>query len=200
MRRRTRAAAVLAAAGCLATAAVRLCRPDEYLVSVLDIDPEELFAHGVRAVVLDIDNTILPRTVREVPENLRAWVRSLQDAGLRVCLLSNNWHERVVEAAAQLDCMLVTKAVKPLPHGFLMARRRLGVGRSATVVVGDQTFTDILGAHLTGTKALLVTPLAKQDLWHTRLLRNLDRIFLYGMEPAGGAPAFEADEDAEALL
>jgi HAD superfamily phosphatase (TIGR01668 family) len=191
------------AAGAVAVAAAGityLCRPDEYYVSVLDIKPAALKARGVDAVILDIDNTILPRTERRIPDNLAEWVEQLKDEEIRVCLLSNNWHDRVLAAAAQLDCELVTKAVKPLPHGFFLARWRMRSRRANTVVIGDQTFTDILGAHFVGLKGLLVTPLATQDLVHTRILRKLDRVFLWGLKPQGGPPAFTADEGAEALL
>ena len=92
------------------------------------------------------------------------------------------------------------EAVKPLPHGFFLARWRMRSRRANTVVIGDQTFTDILGAHFVGLKGLLVTPLATQDLVHTRILRKLDRVFLWGLKPQGGPPAFTADEGAEALL
>ena len=179
---------------------MHLFRPDVYHVSVLDIDLDALAAAGVRGIVLDVDNTILPRTEREVPENLRAWVKGAIDAGFSICLLSNNWHERVVNAADDLELPFVGRALKPLPHGFIKARRRTGTRRRECVVVGDQSFTDVIGAHLAGMRALLVTPLVAQDLRHTKILRKLDRFFLRGLEPVGGPPAFSADEDKPALL
>lgn len=179
---------------------MRLFKPDAYYVSVLDIDLSALRAQGVKGLLLDVDNTLLPRTEREVPENLRVWVKGARDAGFSLCLLSNNWHERVVATAESLGLPLVGKAVKPLPHGFFLARRRLGLSHRACAMVGDQSFTDVLGAHLSGMRALLVMPLVPQDLWHTRLLRRLDRFFLRGMEPVGGPPAFAADESKPALL
>lgn len=179
---------------------MRLFKPDAYYVSVLDIDPPALVAQGVRGVVLDIDNTILPRTEREMPDNLREWAASLPEAGLGVCLVSNNWHGRVVEAAETLGMPFVGRALKPLPHSFVAARRRLGLSRRECVMIGDQSFTDVIGAHLSGMRALLVTPLAPQDLRHTRILRHLDRFFLRGMQPVGGPPAFRADPDKPALL
>lgn len=179
---------------------MRLFKPDAYYVSVLDIDLDALRKSGVRGIVLDVDNTILPRTEREVPENLRAWVRGAVDAGFAICLLSNNWHERVVGAAELLELPFVGRALKPLPHGFVKARRQAGVRRRECVVIGDQSFTDVIGAHLAGMRALLVTPLVAQDLRHTKILRKLDRFFLRGLEPAGGPPAFVADEDKPALL
>lgn len=177
-----------------------LFKPNDYYVSVLDIDPCELVAQGYKGLILDLDNTILPRTTYTVPSNLKAWVQSVKDSGLKACFLSNNWHERVVNNAKDLDIELVGKAVKPLIHGFFIARKRLGLKRKETLVIGDQTYTDILGAHLAGLKAYLVMPLSTQDLWHTKLLRKMDRFFLRNLTPKGSAPAFIDEENNKALL
>ncbi len=177
-----------------------LLRPDRYYVSVLDIDPSELKNDGVEALILDLDNTILPRTVREVPENLAAWVESLKESGLTFVFFSNNWHDRVVAAAKSLDVPFYGRAVKPFPFGFIRIRRELGVSRKKTIAIGDQVYTDILGAHLSGMRAYLVQPLTKQDLRHTRMLRHIEGFVLRNLEPVGGEPAFQADENDEALL
>ena len=177
-----------------------LFKPDDYYVSVLDIDPYLLKKAGIKGIILDLDNTILPRTTYTVPDNLKNWVLSLKDAGLKACFLSNNWHERVVNNAKDLNVELVGKAVKPLVHGFFIARRRMRLSRKETLVIGDQTYTDILGAHLAGLKAYLVMPLSAQDLWHTKLLRKMDRFFLRNLKPKGDTPAFVADENDPTLL
>ncbi len=177
-----------------------LFKPNDYYVSVLDIDPEQLKAQGYKGLILDLDNTILPRTTYTVPANLKAWVMSVKEAGLKACFLSNNWHERVVNNAKDLDIPLVGRAVKPLIHGFIIAKKRLGLKRKEILVIGDQTYTDILGAHLAGFKAYLVMPLSSQDLWHTKLLRKMDKFFLRNLIPKGDSPAFVADENDPALL
>lgn len=177
-----------------------LFKPDDYYVSVLDIDPYLLKKAGIKGIILDLDNTILPRTTYTVPDNLKKWVLSLKEAGLKACFLSNNWHERVVNNAKDLNVELIGKAVKPLVHGFFIARRRMRLSRKETLVIGDQTYTDILGAHLAGLKAYLVMPLSTQDLWHTKLLRKMDRFFLRNLKPKGDTPAFVADENDPALL
>lgn len=172
-----------------------LFRPDEYLVSVLDIDPDRLVRDGYRGVLLDVDNTLMPRTRDTVPANIAAWVASLKEAGLEPLILSNSFKDRVTRAAEQLDVGLVGKALKPLPRGFRECRRVLGMRPRELVMVGDQTYTDILGGNLCGLHTILVTPLSKVDLRHTVVLRKLDALFLLGMHPQGGAPAFQDEED-----
>ena len=157
--------------------------PDLYLHSVHDIDLEALLASGVDTLLMDLDNTLLPRDSGDVPDDLREWSGRLAQLGFKVCLVSNNWHERVHEVAQSLGFSLVAKAVKPLPFAFLRALRLVGSSRVQAAVVCDQMFTDVLGGKLLGIKTILVTPLSASDLPHTLLLRRAERMLLAGRKP-----------------
>lgn len=157
--------------------------PDYYLSSVHGIDLEELRSLGVDTLLVDLDNTLLPRDTNEVPQDLRAWAARLDQHGFKVCLVSNNWHERVNIVAGQLGFELVAKAVKPLPFAFLRALRKIGSCRANSAVVGDQLFTDVLGGKLLGMRTVMVAPLSESDLPHTLLLRRLERVLLAGRAP-----------------
>lgn len=158
--------------------------PDLYLTSVHAIDLDALRADGVKVLLLDLDNTLLPRDTNVVPADLKAWAADLRERGLRVCLVSNNWHERVHHVASELGFDLVDKAVKPLPFAYLAALRRAGATVRDTVMIGDQLFTDILGGKLLGMRTILVQPLSRTDLPHTLLLRKLEGIVLAGRTPS----------------
>jgi HAD superfamily phosphatase (TIGR01668 family) len=157
--------------------------PDYYLRSVNDIDLDALRARGVDTLLVDLDNTLLPRDSDTVPDAARAWVRSLAAAGFKVCLVSNNWHERVSVVADELGVDLVAKAVKPLPFAFLRALHKVGSRRSGAAVVGDQMFTDVVGGKLLGMVTVMVFPLSESDLPHTLALRRLERVVLAGRQP-----------------
>ena len=161
----------------------RLIAPDYYLRSVSDIDLEALRSRGVDTLLVDLDNTLLPRDSGEVPESARTWVRSLAAKRFKVCLVSNNWHERVSVVADELGIDLVSKAVKPLPFAFLRALRKIGSNRSRAAVVGDQLFTDVVGGKLLGMVTVMVLPLSESDLPHTLALRHLERVLLAGRQP-----------------
>ena len=157
--------------------------PDLYLRSVHDIDLQSLLDAGINTLLMDLDNTLLPRDSNEVPDDLREWSARLAEMGFKVCLVSNNWHERVHSVAQNLGFSLVAKAVKPLPFAFLRALRLVGSTRAQSVVVGDQMFTDVLGGKFLGVKTILVTPLSVSDLPHTLMLRRVERVLLAGREP-----------------
>ncbi|MBN2848160.1 MAG: YqeG family HAD IIIA-type phosphatase [Coriobacteriia bacterium] len=151
---------------------------------MLAIDLAALARFGVKALLIDIDNTLLPRDTSVFPPEFLRWVRCLPDVGFGVHFVSNNWHEHIHERAAEVGFPVVAKAVKPLPRGFREAARRLGVTTRECAVVGDQIFTDILGGNLVGATTVLVQPLSVSDLPHTLVLRRIERVIMAGREPA----------------
>ena len=171
-----------------------LLEPDRYFARVTRISPEnDLRGCGYRYVLLDMDNTILSRATHDVPTDVHAWLADVRNAGVEICLLSNNWHKAPYELAAELDLPVVAKACKPLPHGYLMARAKLSAPASETVVVGDQLSTDVVGAHILGLAAYLVCPLVEQDLRHTQVLRAMERALLGQRAPEGASACVGED-------
>lgn len=166
--------------------------PDLFLDSVLSIDLDALKARGIDTLLLDMDNTILPRDCQSVPPELSAWASSLIPAGFKVCLLSNNWHGRIARVADKYGFELVSKAVKPLPPAYLLALHRTKSRARNAAMIGDQFFTDILGGSLLGVYTILVEPLSEKDLKHTLMLRHLEKRVLKGRCALSGAAAAEA--------
>jgi HAD superfamily phosphatase (TIGR01668 family) len=150
--------------------------PDAHAVTLSAVDRDALRRLGVRGIVLDLDNTCCAYHRPELAPGVADWVRAARAEGFRLVLLSNNFAERVAAVAAQLDVPAVPNALKPLPFGFLRAVRILGTGRRETVVIGDQLFTDVLGAKLLGYRAVLTEPLVAVDFPLTRVLRFLERV------------------------
>jgi HAD superfamily phosphatase (TIGR01668 family) len=157
--------------------------PDLYYSSVQAIDLDALWQSGVRVLILDLDNTLLPRDTNVIPAESKKWVADLERRGFRACAVSNNWHGRVRGVARELGLELVDHAVKPLPFAFLRALSRVGGRAREAAVVGDQLFTDILGGKLLGMRTVLVQPLSATDLAHTLLLRRLEAIVLKRRPP-----------------
>lgn len=162
--------------------------PDRYFSRISRIDIErDVKALGFTHILLDIDNTILTRDTHEVPRDVAAWLARAREAGITFCLVSNNWHKGVYGLAERLELPIVAKAIKPLPPAFLLAMRKVGAKRKTTLVVGDQLATDVMGAHFLGMKAYLLAPLVEQDLPHTLLLRNFERVIMGDRQPEGVA-------------
>ena len=163
-------------------------QPERYFSRISRIDiKRDLVERGYRFALLDIDNTVRSRATDDVPRDVRVWLARARDAGIGFYLVSNNWHANVHELSAELGIPVVGKACKPLPFGFMAARRRLGARRGEVVVIGDQLSTDVVGAHNAGLPAYLVAPLVEQDLKHTVYVRKLERMILGDLQPEGAA-------------
>ena len=103
---------------------------------------------------------------------------------MRVAVLTNNGTPWASKVAQDLGVPCIRRARKPLPHGFRRALRVLEVEAHEAVVIGDQLFTDVLGARLAGLDVILVDPLIRRDPWNTRPLRWLERIVMRGVPRA----------------
>jgi HAD superfamily phosphatase (TIGR01668 family) len=150
-------------------------RADEHADSLPDVSLDLLAAAGVRGIVVDLDNTVCAYRRPELAPGVADWVRAARDRGFALVLVSNNFTERVASVGAQLEIPVVSNALKPLPFAFLRALKLLGTPRRATVVIGDQLFTDVLGAKLLGLRTVLTKPLVAKDFPLTRVLRFLER-------------------------
>lgn len=129
--------------------------PYEYAESVFTIDYQKLLDMGYRAVIFDIDNTLVHHGDGSTPE-VDALFRQLHEMGLKTLLLSNNNEERVQMFLENIDSPYIHLANKPDPAGYLKALEILEVEKSQAIMVGDQVFTDILGANRCGMASILV--------------------------------------------
>lgn len=158
--------------------ATALFKPYAMFHRIGDITPEYLRSIGVKALALDADNTLSTHHSQTPDDGVEDWLRSTEKAGIKLIMVSNSKAERVAPFAKKLGLDFTSTACKPLPHGFLRAARKLGVKRSELAAVGDQLFTDMLGAHLAGIKGLLVEPIKLESSRGFRFKRALERPLL----------------------
>lgn len=134
---------------------LRLFYPDGYADSVRAIDYDRLYEMGYRGLIFDIDNTLVPHGEPATPE-VEAFFALLQKKGFKTLVLSDNSEERVLSFLTNIDALHINSAKKPRPGAFRRAVRLLGMSKDRVVYIGDQVFTDILGANLAGLDCILV--------------------------------------------
>lgn len=150
--------------------------PKRYVSRVERIDLDALWAAGKRAIMLDRDNTLVPRDRACAPDSVAAWLDHARELGFKFYMVSNNWHRDQVErSAAELGLDSICFACKPLPFALTRALARMGVAREAAVLIGDQLYTDVWSANLAGVDSILVKPQTHVDLWYTRIFRIFER-------------------------
>ncbi len=153
-----------------------LVRPWRRERAITDVDVDELAASGVRCVLFDRDNTVVPRDTGVAPADVMDWICRVREAGIALCMVSNNFHSQQVEAsAAELGCAVVHHAMKPAPFAVLRALAIVGVDASEAVLIGDQVFTDVMAGNLAGVRTILVEPQSTSDLWYTHIFRVFER-------------------------
>lgn len=163
--------------------------PMRYVENVTVVDLDEQRRAGKRALLLDRDNTIVPRDTKVVPDEVACWLGRARELGFALCFVSNNWARNVRPDADAFGAALVSRAAKPLPFALWHALRKLGVRRAEALLLGDQVFTDLLGGKLAGIDTVLVQPQTEVDLAHTLVLRKFEARVLDGLEPERHADA-----------
>ena len=157
---------------------LRWLRPSTQVPTIYDIDLGALRARGIRGVILDLDNTIVPWGAHEVGPRLPTWIAAARAADLQLCIVSNNMGSRVTSIANQLGLPVVTWALKPRRRAIRRALVVMGTTPDATALVGDQLLTDILGGNRLGLHTILVRPQSDREFVLTRLARSLERLLL----------------------
>jgi len=124
---------------------LRLLYPRLYVDSLLDIPLDRLEEQNIKAFVMDLDNTITEWNSNHIREEFQEWFSLVKQRGFKVCILSNNRQQRIMDVARALDIPFVHRAKKPRRGGYYKAISLMGVNPQETAVIGDQIFTDILG-------------------------------------------------------
>lgn len=157
---------------------LNLFLPKKQVHTIFDIEPSLLKTKGIKGIIVDLDNTLVPWNVAHATDEVIDWIRKMEEVDIKVTIFSNNNKERVTVFAEPLGTDFIYKAKKPLPRGFNVAKKKMNLKRDEIAVIGDQLLTDILGGNLNRFYTILVTPLVQSDARITTFNRNLERIIL----------------------
>lgn len=155
-----------------------LFTPTRAYKSILSVTPGILGEMGVCALILDIDNTMTTHDNPVPVEGLFEWLDGMREAGIKMMIVSNNHPPRVIPFAELLGLDFISEGAKPLPLGYKKAALKMGVSKEKICTIGDQLFTDILGAKLFGIKSILVPPIEPEKTVFFRIKRAAEKPFL----------------------
>lgn len=133
--------------------------------SLTEITPQLLEKHGIRLLMLDFDNTIVPYTTDVPTERMRSWLRDMGDSDIQVCVVSNSRKDRVPRFCREYGLACITHARKPFSKGIRECLVKYGIPPSRAALVGDQIFTDTLGANCAGVMPILVEAIDNHNFW-----------------------------------
>ena len=152
--------------------------PNVYLDSTYDIDFEQYYQDGYRAIIFDVDNTLVPHGA-PADQRAIALFKRLHALGYQTMMLSNNKEPRVKMFCDAVDAEYIYKAGKPNPANYREAMKRMHTDEKNTLFVGDQIFTDVWGANKAGIYSILVKPIHPKEEIQIVLKRYLEKVVLF---------------------
>ena len=133
--------------------------------ALTDLTAEFLKQKNIRLLMLDFDNTIVPYTTSVPTPEMENWLREMTASDIQLCVVSNSHKDRVKIfcGAYGIDC--ITHANKPFSKGIRECLGKYGIPREECALVGDQIFTDTLGANCAGVRSILVKAIHNHNIW-----------------------------------
>ena len=149
--------------------------PNAYLNKVQDITIEFLMKNNIKALILDVDNTLIDY-YKNLSDEVIQWANEMKGQGIKLYILSNtNKKEKVEMVAKKLEIPYKSFAKKPSRKGFKQIQNELNFESKNIGVVGDQIFTDVIGGNRSKMFTILVDPVTPKDYWYTAWKRPLEK-------------------------
>ncbi len=156
-------------------------KPDFYFEKITDISPDFLLSKNIKALVLDVDNTLTCHGSQQVSDDIKNWIFKTKQNGIALIILSNNSPERVKPFADSLGIDFLT-GTKPKKSDYKRVLDYLKLPPESCAGVGDQIFTDIWGANASNLTSILTKPISNEETKFIRFKRLLEKPILKGLE------------------
>jgi len=152
--------------------------PKIIVPGLTSLTPTFLQERGIRLLMLDFDNTIVPYTTNTPTEAMANWLQEMKTSSVKLCVVSNSRNDRVKQFCEQWGIACITHAQKPFSKGIDQCVAKFGLPRQACALAGDQIFTDTLGGNCAGVATILVKAIDNHTFWLK--LRHIAEIpFIY---------------------
>lgn len=152
--------------------------PDMYYKNVQSIDLMDLEKRNIKGIAIDVDNTLIDYA-QNLSNEVIEWINKVKNAGYKICILSNsNNKNKVKKVADTLKLTYIMVAKKPCKSGFKKAIKLLDLPNENIAVIGDQVFTDVLGANRMNMTSIYVEPINTKEYWYTKWKRPIETFIL----------------------
>lgn len=155
-------------------------KPDCYVESFSDINDLDRY----KLIIIDVDNTLISKD-KNIDNKVYDFLSDLKNKNIKVVLVSNNTRKNSRALLDNIDIDFYGFSLKPLPFVYKRIINKYNISKNDIVVIGDQIFTDILGAKFSKLKCILVEPLSIKDNIYTSLSRKIDNLVKYSLIEKG---------------
>ncbi len=149
--------------------------PTFRLEKYTEVTPEFLAENGIKGILTDLDSTLTEHDCPNPDMELLGWVEQMKNAGIPICIVSNNKTRRVAPFARKIGAGYLCNAWKPHRPALKVALSVIGCDKNNAVFIGDQLYTDIKGAVKMGMKSVLVKPIGEKTTAYIKFKRMLER-------------------------
>ena len=139
--------------------------PQIIVPALTDVSEELLHSRNVKLLMLDFDNTIVPYTTSIPTEKMRAWLERMATSDIQLCVVSNSRKDRVKIFCEKYGIPCITHANKPFSKGIKECLAKFNLCPQDCALVGDQIFTDTMGANAVGVTSILVKAIDNHNIW-----------------------------------
>ena len=139
--------------------------PKAIFPALTDLSVAYLQNNGIRLLMMDFDNTIVPYTTSVPTPEMEKWLKELAASEIRLCVVSNSKKDRVKIFCQDYGIPVITHAYKPFGGGVKRCLAEFSIAPQYCALVGDQIFTDTLGANLNGVMPILVSAIDNHNVW-----------------------------------
>lgn len=152
--------------------------PDITVKNVHILDEKFYKKHNIKAVIFDIDNTLVAHTEPTPPDDVLEYFALLNEWGIKYSIVSNNTVERVESFCKDLGVPYYGKALKPRKKYLKKVIEQMKVSKKETALIGDQLFTDMWGANRMKLLSVLVTAVGEDETSFVSFKRKFERKIL----------------------
>lgn len=155
-----------------------MIKPDAIFNKVTDISVDFLKENHIKGVILDVDNTLLNLDEEMLP-GVKEWVKSLKDNDFKVCIASNSVKKSKLDRVSkELGLKYIRWSLKPLKRGLKKALRIINLQNKEVAEIGDQYFTDVIGAKRMKMFSILTKPISDEKHWINKVKRKIEQFIL----------------------
>lgn len=161
----------------------RYLKPDRKFHNISEVNLEYLHEQGVKGIIMDLDDTLLPSDNKKNLEYIDAWLKKVKDEFSLFVLSNNSRPDYVKKFCDQFDIPFIARATKPRSKYLIKAIEHMKLDKKEVVIIGDRVTTDILAGKIFGIKAFLVAPLSQKPSKFQRFVYKLEAGILKLIEP-----------------
>ena len=156
--------------------------PDVYQKSIYDINYKKLKKSGIKCILFDLDNTLVPFTMKEPTKQVKDLFAKLS-SDFKIIIMSNSGKNRLRPFKQILNVDVAYSSRKPLKAKYKKILEIYNYKPEQIAAIGDQLMTDVFGANRMGMTSIFVNRIGPVEpittkfnpIWERKLIKKFNK-------------------------